>query len=180
MHREEMAYVESASAWYGRGTLAVRAAGSLPSRCWRAVVRQSPIEIFPPHFEAVQLRVASICPQVVTPFDVVDSFELGTPVETVTLHHAGGELTLPVESGAGPEGIGVAEDVRYDEATGRARRSLSFGEAFRDALANLPAVETPIADWLEIVEVVSVKAEFGGIDGRSDLVVHVRRPRPPE
>jgi hypothetical protein len=59
------------------------------------------------------------------------------------------------------------------EAIGRSR-NLSFDEAFADALKNLPPPPN-IPDWLDVVTVIEIKGEFGGIVGLHDLVVKVRR-----
>jgi hypothetical protein len=60
------------------------------------------------------------------------------------------------------------------EAIGRSSR-LSFDEAFADAIKNLPPRTPSHPDELEVVTIVEIKAEFGGIAGLHDLLVRVRR-----
>jgi flavin-binding protein dodecin len=60
------------------------------------------------------------------------------------------------------------------EATGRSR-NLSFDEAFADALNNLPSSIPSHPDQLDVVTVIEIRGEFGGIAGLHDLVVKVRR-----
>jgi hypothetical protein len=178
-----MAYLEPAEvdhAWagYNEGILRVRAAGNVPESCWRAQIRQSIIDIFPPQFEAVRFRTRAVCLRVVTPYVVEQSFELPTtPGDTIVLHHAGGKMDVPVEPyGTPPDPRPVAG---YDEAEGRSSRRFDFGEALENAIANLPPVSDPRPDWLDTVEVVGTEAQIGGIAGSHDLVVRVRRARPP-
>ncbi len=176
MAHTQLADVSSASAVYGRGMLTVRAAGEVPASCWRAQIRQSIIDIFPPQFEAVRFRTNSICLQVVTPFVVEQSFELPTePGESVVLHTAGGEMEVPVEPrGFKPDPRPAAE---YDEAEGRSSRRFDLEDALEKAIANLPPVEDAVPDWLDTIEVVDIEVQIGGIAGSRDLVVRVRRPR---
>jgi hypothetical protein len=61
-----------------------------------------------------------------------------------------------------------------DEATGHSR-SLSFDEAFADAIAHLPALEGNHPDTMETVTVVEIGGLFGGMAGLRNLYVRVRR-----
>ena len=58
------------------------------------------------------------------------------------------------------------------EATGRAN-NFSFEEALVDAIGNLPPL--PGADQLDTVQVVDIRAEFGGFVGTRTLIVKIRR-----
>ncbi|MCA9657547.1 MAG: hypothetical protein KC486_04335 [Myxococcales bacterium] len=63
--------------------------------------------------------------------------------------------------------------VRYREATGYSN-TLSFDEAFADALKKLPPPAVKFPDMLETVEVVHIGGSFGGIAGFHRLEVRVR------
>jgi len=63
--------------------------------------------------------------------------------------------------------------VHYREATGYSN-SLSFDEAFADALKKLPPPAVKFTDMLETVEVVHIGGSFGGIAGFRRLEVRVR------
>jgi hypothetical protein len=63
------------------------------------------------------------------------------------------------------------------EATGRGRQ-LSLEEALRDALRQLPPPDTGVRDGLTTYEYLRTEIEVGGIDGRSDLLVTLRRRDP--
>lgn len=173
----ELAEVTAAEAWYGRGMLTLRASGTVPDTCWRASLRQSIIEIFPPQYEAVRFRTGTLCLPVVTGYAVQDAFDLPEPPgETIVLHHAGGEMKVEVRTGEPPA---VQQVEEYDEAEGRSSRRFDFGRALENAIANLPPVTSPIPDWLYTIEVTEIEAQLGGIAGSHDLVVRVRRARPP-
>lgn len=64
-------------------------------------------------------------------------------------------------------------NVRYREATGYSN-SLSFDEAFADAIKKLPPPAVKFPDMLETVEVVHIGGSFGGIAGFHRLEVRVR------
>ncbi|MDQ3705415.1 MAG: hypothetical protein M3437_09380 [Chloroflexota bacterium] len=61
---------------------------------------------------------------------------------------------------------------RKPQATGRSR-NFSLEEAFRDAIRQLPPLSG--ADRMDVVKVVEIRGEFGGIANLSDLLVTVRR-----
>jgi hypothetical protein len=63
------------------------------------------------------------------------------------------------------------------EATGRGRQ-LSLEDALRDALRQLPPLDTGVRDGLTTYEHVRTEIEVGGIDGRSDVLVTLRRRDP--
>jgi hypothetical protein len=102
----------------------------------------------------------------------------------VTVHHADGADQVPVED-YGTELQPYADAVRgsgdrpcppgADEATGFSS-TLSFDEAFAQALANLPPLDPGgTADVLTRVQVVEIGGLFGGIVGFNDLFVRVCR-----
>lgn len=166
---------------YGRGMLRIRISGTVPATCWKARIRQSMIDVYPPQFEAVRFRTGSICLQVVTPYVVEDSFALPEPPgDSIVLHTADGPMDVAIEPGGPPEPRPMAPDEgEFDEAEGRSFRRLSFEEALENAITSLPPVDDPTPDWLDRIEVVGSHVEIGGIAGSHDLVVRVRRARPP-
>jgi hypothetical protein len=174
----EPADVMRASAIWADGQLTIRAAGTVPESCWGVSIEQSPIDIWPPQFAANRRRTTpGPCLQMELRYAVAASFTLGTRPDSIRLHRAGEPLDVPVEDGSH---VPVAHDgAEFDEAVGRSHRRISFDEAFSRAVEALPSVEPETADWLEQVEVVSIHGEYGGIAGSSDLVVRVRRARPP-
>jgi hypothetical protein len=101
MSDTELADVDSASATYADGTLTIKAEGTVPENCWRVEISESPIEIFPPQYEAVRHRTAEICRPVITDYSASGSFEIAEPDEPVTLHHAGGSTKVEVETEGG-------------------------------------------------------------------------------
>jgi hypothetical protein len=173
----ELAEVGHATATWKDGELRLQAVGEVHQSCWSVDLRQSLIDVFPPEFEAIRLRTSPICAEVLTRYVVAETFAVGTRPDEVTLHHAGGRLTVPVEDAAAAGG-GAGEG-GFDEAEGRSRRRLSFDEAFANAVAALPSRPSQIADWMDVVTVTEIRGEFGGIAGSQDLVVRVRRPHPP-
>jgi hypothetical protein len=174
----QLADVNQATATWAEGQLTIRASGTVPESCWGVSIEQSPMDIWPPEFVANRRRTTpGPCLQVVLRYSVAASFPLGTRPDSVRLHREGEPLLVPVEDGSHAP---VADDAAvFDEAVGRSRRRISFDEAFSNAVEALPPFETDIRDWLEQVEVVSIHGEYGGIAGSSDLVVRVRRARPP-
>jgi hypothetical protein len=173
----ELAEVSEASATWGDGQLTIRASGTVPESCWRVDIQQSPPD-GKPAFVAIRRRTAGICMEVITPYVVVRNFTLGARPDSVELHHAGGDLSVRVDDDqAGVGRSAVAHE--YDEAEGRSSRRLSFDEAFANAVEALPTDPPAVPDWLETVVVTEIRGEFGGIAGSHDLVVRVRRGRPP-
>ncbi len=159
------------------GHLLICARGDLPSPGFDAAIEQSPIRIFPPQFNIVRCRRPGVFPQVITPYRICKSFPLGDKVSEITVHHAEGSDKVPVEPYA-DDLEGYRDSCRYDDddqggipATGRSA-SLSFDEAFADALAQLPA--SPAADGQTRVKVTEIGGLFGGIAGFHELFVKVR------
>jgi hypothetical protein len=99
------------------------------------------------------------------------AFQVGVARDAVTLHHAGGRMTVDVEelepSAVGHEGMAAlhAEAVGYSKA-------FDFNEAFRDAIGKIPV--PPIPDWLATYTVLDIGAEIGGIAGFNRMFVRVR------
>ena len=159
------------------------AEGELPTPGFDVDITQSPLEIFPPQFILQRCPRPGSWPQVVTPYRYAETISFPADQPTVTVHHADGTDQIDIEE-CGDE---LADYVRAisgdadrqcpegaDQATGFSR-TLSFDEAFTNARANLPPVESPGADILERIQVVEIGGLFGGIAGFHDLFVRVCR-----
>ena len=179
----ELADVGQASATWTEGQLRVQVAGEVHESCWTVDIEQSPLDIWPPQFVVNRRRTDAICAEVFTRYVVAESFPLGARPDSIVLHHAGGEMNVPVEASSGPALPGLPDDGDgggdFDEAEGRSRRRFSFDEAFGNAVEALPHRPSEIADWMDTVVVTQIRAELGGIAGSRDLVVRVRRGHPP-
>ncbi|MGH3979391.1 MAG: hypothetical protein ACRDRZ_10395 [Pseudonocardiaceae bacterium] len=170
-------------AFYAYEHLLIVAEGVLPTPGFDPDIEQSPLLIFPPQFSLLRCQRPGVFPQVETPFRHAESFRLGERPEAVTVHHAEGSDSVRVED-CGESLAPYAQSVRggleggcpegADQATGMSK-NLSFDEAFRDALAQLPPIEDPHPDQLQRVQVVEIGALFGGIAGFHALTVKVCR-----
>jgi|SRR5215213_7189842 len=175
----ELAEVGQATATWNDGQLRVQVSGPVHESCWKVDVEQSPMDIWPPQYVVNRRRTSPICAQVETRYVVAESFTLGSRPEQIVVHHAGGELNVPVEGAEATVAPPAAAGGEFDEAEGRSRRRLAFDEAFANAVEALPHHPSSIPDWLDTVVVTEIRGEFGGIAGSHDLVVRVRRDRPP-
>jgi len=179
----ELSTRTSIRAFHARGHLLLAAAGELPSPGYTVDIELSPIDVFPPEFNLLRCRKPGVFPQVITPFRHSETFHVGTLPEEVSVNHADGSDRVQVEDYAdelGPYGqaLGLGAERECpdgaDEATGFSK-SLSFDEAFADAIARLPAFTPTHPDTLETVRVLEIGAFFGGIAGFRDLWVRVCR-----
>jgi hypothetical protein len=178
----ELADVRQASATWTEGQLRIQVAGEVHESCWTVDIEQSPLRIWPPQFVVNRRRTGTICAEVFTRYVVAETFPTGARPESIVLHHAGGEMNVPVDAGDRGGLPGIPDDGgdgTYDEAEGRSRRRFSFDEAFGNAVEALPYRPSEIADWMDTVVVTQIRAELGGIAGARDLVVRVRRAHPP-
>jgi hypothetical protein len=172
----ELAQVDSASAYLRGDDLILRAAGTKPTPCYEVSIEELPMTIFPPEFAVTWTSGAALCAQVVTPYEVVQQFSLGSAgFEKISLHTAGGTLELPVEQI--PEARAVAEGSPIPsgpvEAVGYSD-SWDLGEAMKDAIASLPDRGAGIPDWLSTYRVLEIGAEVGGIAGWNRMRVRVQ------
>lgn len=157
------------------------AEGALPTPGYEADIEQNPIRIFPPHFDLVQRRRPGMWPQVETPYAHAEFVRYPAEATTVTVHHADGQDEVIIEKpGAGVSQFTEVAPMQLDavvvddEAIGTSP-NLSFDEAFRAALENLPDRDPAHPDELTTVQVVETGGLFGGIAGFRDLYVRVRR-----
>jgi hypothetical protein len=169
-----------------RGTaneVLIVAEGELPTPGYKVDIQQSPLKIFPPQFNLVQCPLPGNWIQVITPFRYSETVRFPQDQPSITVHHADGADEVEIEE-CGPELSGWVRAVKgdaartcpagADEATGFSK-SLSFEDAFSDALSKLPPVKPDGADRLERVEVLEIGGLFGGFAGFRDLFVRVCR-----
>jgi hypothetical protein len=156
------------------GHLVVVAEGELRAPCHSVEIVRTFFEpgVGPPLFytvnECVDPRVR--CVDRLTPYERSETFAEETVPDTITVVHAEGRDEVRVEPLRDPP---VTDD--GVTVVGRSR-SLSFQEAFADALGRLPRpAEPPQPDELSSVKVVEIGGEFGGIAGFHHLYVKIRR-----
>lgn len=173
-----LAHVEEARAYYFADHVLLTITGEKPDPCHFVDIEKSLLTVEPPGFIARWYVRPGPCADVVTPYAYQELFFIGIKRETVKLHHAGGELEVPVQdlTQGLEEGSALAELVLGgppSEATGYSD-SFDFAEAFRDAISQLPDQGAGIPDWLNTYEVISIGAEIGGIAGFNRMYVRVR------
>ena len=83
------------------GAVIITAEGEFPAAGYKALFRQSAIAVFPPEFSFVWVPPDGPSAQVITPFRASTWFKAVEPVESVTIHDAGGRQ--PVEVTPVPE-----------------------------------------------------------------------------
>jgi hypothetical protein len=179
----ELAQVNTADGFQIGDYLVLRIAGEKPTPCYVVTIELAPIDIFPPQFNATwAIDPAVRCMQVVTPYEVVQGFHIGSQLEKVTLNAEGGAIEVsiqqlpPLEPGPViPTGPGLASDIVSppSEAVGYSS-SYDVGEAIRNAIEQLPPRDRGIADWLSTYTVLEIGAEVGGIAGWNRLFARVR------
>jgi hypothetical protein len=176
----ELADLDEARAFWTGDQLLLTANGTMPQSCWAVDVQQNLLTVWPPEFVLARYRTASICLEVITPFNVAEYFRLESRPESVVLHHRDGRTDVSVEDLSADQvallGVLAAGTADFDEATG-VSRSMSFDEAFADALAQLPPRKPSFPDQMSTVTVTETGAWFGGVAGFHHLFVRIRRPR---
>jgi hypothetical protein len=163
------------------GTLFLTATGDIPTPGWDVVIERSLLDVEPPAFNVIACRQPGSWIQVVTPYRASGIFEIGTRRDVVIVHHAEGVDEVTVENALSEDGedttLGFpasASEADSDVVTGYSP-SLSFDEAFSDALRGLPHRDPQHPDALEQVTVEEIGALFGGLAGFNHLYVRVRR-----
>ena len=125
-------------------------------------------------FELVRTITTAPSPGTPVPFLISEIFDIsGKRPDAVVVRHADGEDKVEVEKGGRELAAFTAslsgESLAGEEATGFSR-SLSFEEAFADALLRLPPADTARAERVVVGEVGALRG--GGFD---HLYVKVRR-----
>jgi hypothetical protein len=140
--------------------LYINARGTLPDQCRTVLIRMSPIDVWPPEFSVEACRVASLCAEVVTPYDVTQDFDLGSIPERIVVHDADGPHEIPVEivPDRTPARPSAAAS---DEATGVSIGAASLGGALADAARQLSVGQHPNTPRRVIA--VEISYEEGGI-----------------
>jgi hypothetical protein len=173
-----LAHVEEARGYYVAGHVLLTIMGQKPNPCHSVDIEKSLLTIDPPEFIARWYAHPGFCIEVLTPYAYQEVFFIGGKRETVKLHHADGDLQVPVQDLTQElDDSARAEFVpagRPSEATGYSD-AWDFAEAFRDAIGKLPpGPGANIPDWLYTYEVTSIGAEIGGIAGFNHMYVKVR------
>jgi hypothetical protein len=157
------------------GHLVVAAEGQVPTPCHQVrvdrVVLKRGAEAEYSLKQCIDPRVR--CMQVVTPYEVSQTFVERHVPDEVTVHHADGADRVRVEPLAEPVAAAeLAEERVGGVAIGYSDR-LSFQEAFANAVAQIPMPRS--ADAFLRVRVEDIGGEFGGIAGFHHLYVKVRK-----
>jgi hypothetical protein len=161
----------------------IAAEGVLPNPGFDVDVAESPLRIFPQQFNLLRLPKSGFFPQVLSPYRYAETVGFPEDQPVVTVHHAEGADRVEIEE-CGEELAGYLQTINgradarcpegADQATGFSKK-LSVDEAFANALANLPPVQSTVADALARVEVVEIGGLFGGIVGFHDVFVRICR-----
>jgi hypothetical protein len=162
--------------------LLIVAEGDLPTPGYDVNIEQSPIRIFPPHFNLLRRERPGFWPQVIQPYRYGEVVLYPPDQPIVTVHHRDGQDDVEIEtSGTDLAGFAAVFGDRTNEVAGQApreatgmSRNLSFDEAFADALAQLPPPATSHPDQLTSVVVVETGGLFGGIAGFHHLYVRIQ------
>lgn len=181
----DLAHVDEARAYQIGELLLLRVAGQLPTACHVVFLDRSLLTVEPPAFIAGwYIRPDARCAPQPVPYEHQEVFRIGPKRDNVDLHAADGRRSIEVQElivedearGAIDRPLVVPElgDVSTGgEAVGYST-NFDFTEAFQDAIGKLPGPVHPIPDWLSTYEVVSIRAEVGGIAGFNHLAVRVR------
>lgn len=183
--RRELAKREWIRAYWQRGQLLLVARGTVPEPCYEVGIDRNVLTDSPTEFILYRWRTALVCPDVVVPFTTFESFPLETQPDSVVVHHEDGRDDLTINDDESPSfaaaeltplrALAGGEAEGFYEATGMSA-TMSFDEAFSDAVSRLPEWPPSMPDELSTVTVSEIGAWFGGIAGFHHLVVTVRRP----
>lgn len=179
----DLAMVERAKGYQVGEFLLLRITGEKPNGCHVVDLERNLLDVEPPTFLATWYTLPNVrCVPEPVRYEYQEAFRVGVKRDPVTLHHAGGELSVDVEDlSSDTEGLvrGLATSAvpmgdvlpHGGEAVGYSR-SFDFTEAFQDAIGKIPAPSIP--DWLATYTVLEVGAEIGGIAGFNHMFVRVR------
>lgn len=180
---DELATVAEARAFQLQDVLVVQLAGTRPSACHVVTLERALTDVEPPAFVArMTIDPRARCAPLEQPFDATQAFRVGAARSEALVHHAGGQLTVPVQrlepgagaaaqrAGAGAMPAELPGGVPH-EAVGYSK-AWDLQEAMRDAISQLPG--NGIADWLYRYRVVEIGADVGGVAGLNQLRVTVR------
>ncbi len=162
----ELAVVEKAKAYQLDEALLLCISGEKPNGCHVLDLELSPADVEPPIFVATWHMPPNVrCTPEPMPYEYQETFQIGGRRETVTLHHAQGDISVQVEALPGAESPATHEAVGFSG-------NWDFTEAFRDAVAKIPTPDIP--DWRATYTVVEIGAEVGGLMPVNHLFVRVR------
>ncbi|MFO7561473.1 MAG: hypothetical protein R6X02_02420 [Enhygromyxa sp.] len=195
----QLAPVERIVALHIGSSLIIAVEGHVPTPCHEVRITVAPERILPAWYQVVMSRSAGVCTEVVTPYTTYERFFVAEPPKEIVVKTSEGPqqvsvvslpglLSSPIaasDAGVLPSSV-VWSHLRqgdHEKATASIppprtaigySEAMSFDEAFREAIANLPPTNVGCCDVLETVEVEAIGAEFGGIAGLSRMFVRVR------
>lgn len=175
---QDLARVDEARAYHVGEVVLVMISGEKPTACHIVDVERSMLDVEPPAFAArLSMDPRARCMQVVASYEVTATFEIGPARDHVVVHHAGGELEVPVHV-VEPESSGVratASDLFDRDPVTVTGYSSTFdlAEAIDDAIGRIPPMHPEIPDWLSTFSIGAMRVEVGGIAGRHHLAVDV-------
>ena len=180
----ELAQVETAKAYQIEDLLLLRVAGQAPTACHVVFLERSLLTVEPPSFLAGwYIRPDARCAMQTVPYEHHEVFRIGSRRDTVDLQAADGLRSVDVEHLTVEDterGVAATRSSPIGDPRPEAAEAVGYStnfdleEAMRDAIGRLPSPVPPIPDWLSTYEVVSIRAEIGGIAGFNHLAVRVR------
>jgi len=185
----DLAERKTVQAYYLQGTMAIFAAGQVPSPQHAVTIERDTRKGSEDRFYLACRHASGIVTPNDTPYAVSKLFPTADPVSRICVDHAGGTDDIEVEQvhvGPAhpnqpppyifpPSAIRGAADATT--ATGYSCR-FDFGEALHHAVKALPAADFDATTTPECVTVLEIGAEVGGIAGFDHLFVRVRRMGP--
>ena len=165
------------------GQIVIVVEGELPTPGWEVDIEQRQSHEGTLSFQVVRRAKPGMWAQVQTPFRYGEMFEVEqVPDEIEVLHAEGVDRVVVIDRKSArkiPEdtaqGGAPAEEPPVEHVATGFSPSLSFDEAFADALQNLPGVQPTHPDQMVSVKVEEIGALFGGIAGFHQMYVRLRR-----
>jgi hypothetical protein len=124
-------------------------------------MHMSPLRVWPPEFLLEARRVREVCPEVVTPYDVTQAFELGSVPSTVVVHDAAGSHEVQVEVTPDHRATLSDEPPPLDEVVGVSIGAASLTGALADAADKLYSGRHP--NQPRRVRAIEISYSSGGI-----------------
>jgi hypothetical protein len=188
---------QKVQAFYHNGTLAIVAEGKIPSACYEVTIDQGPLDVEPPQYALNQRRKSGVfCALQVVDYSVTQPFSIGSYHDHVIVFHRDGldevevqqieeySLDSRIQLTRGrvipvpyilPPSEGNSDEQGWEGVVTGYSSSLSFDEAFRNALFNLEKnPEWNPDDMPFTVRVDGIFGEFGGFVGYRRMGVRIQ------
>ncbi len=165
-------YATATAAWSG-GKLLIQVEGTTPNPGFQVDIEPNLlVRGLKPEYTLTFLRQPGVWIQMVSPYRYSEVFDAPSRPGRILLHHQGGATEVEVQEDVVflPEPPQVPQE--EEEAVGTSN-SLSFDEAFADAVAQLRGPVRPHPDQMTQVKVSEVGATLGGIAGFRKLFVKI-------